>query len=102
MQDRKDVTVPMDAELNAAIEEELGYGDSKAGWIRDAIKMRLRAERADPSPEGDPPDTEWAGDAVQAASERVGDDHHDATVGFDMDGKNNELVENLRSMSADE
>lgn len=48
MDDRKDITVPMDASLNDAIEAELGYGDSKAGWIRDAIKMRLARDRDEP------------------------------------------------------
>jgi len=41
---RNGVTVPMPAELNDAIEAELGYGDSKAEWIRTAIKMRLEDE----------------------------------------------------------
>lgn len=42
---RKDVTVPMDESLNREIEQQLGYGDSKAGWIREAIKLRLAKER---------------------------------------------------------
>lgn len=45
---RKDVTVPMDESLDDQIEGELEYGDSKAGWIRDAIRMRLDAEGLEP------------------------------------------------------
>ena len=41
MEDRKDVTVPMPAELDEAIKQELEYGDSKAEWIREACRMRL-------------------------------------------------------------
>jgi len=51
MENRKDVTVPMPEELKDDITEELEYGDTMAEWIRDAIKMRLEAERDDPDGE---------------------------------------------------
>lgn len=44
MTDKKEVTVPMDDSLHDAIVDELEYGDSKAGWIREAIRERLKAE----------------------------------------------------------
>lgn len=44
MRDRKDQTVPIPEDWEALIEDELGYGDSKAGWIRDAITQRFEAE----------------------------------------------------------
>jgi hypothetical protein len=34
----------MEDEMNDAIESELGYGDSKAGWIREACRQRLQRE----------------------------------------------------------
>lgn len=46
MENRKDVTVPIPEEMNSAIEGQLEYGDSKAGWIREAIRQRLEAEEA--------------------------------------------------------
>ena len=46
MENRKDVTVPMPAELDDAIKQQLDYGDSRAEWIREAIRMRLEAEAA--------------------------------------------------------
>lgn len=45
MDNRIDVTVPLPGALNDAVETELGYGDSKAEWIREAIKMRLEHEQ---------------------------------------------------------
>lgn len=39
-----EVTVPMEPALEQAIEQELGYGDSKAEYIRDAIRERLERE----------------------------------------------------------
>jgi Arc/MetJ-type ribon-helix-helix transcriptional regulator len=39
-----EITVPMEPELEQAIEGQLGYGDSKAEYIREAIKQRLEAE----------------------------------------------------------
>jgi len=44
---RQDITVPMPEALNNAVEQELEYGDSKAGWIREAIRMRLESEGVD-------------------------------------------------------
>jgi len=41
-----EVTVPMESEMNNAIEQQLGYGDSKAGWIREACQQRLDREAA--------------------------------------------------------
>lgn len=52
MKDRTDVTVPIPKDLNDAIEAELSYGDSKAGWIREAIRQRL--ERDAEGSEGNP------------------------------------------------
>jgi len=49
MDDRKDLTVPMEAALNDRIEEQLGYNDSKAAWIREAIRERLEREGVDVS-----------------------------------------------------
>lgn len=47
MDDRKDVTVPMPAELVEEIDQQLEYGDSRAGWIREAIKQRLKRDQRD-------------------------------------------------------
>jgi len=47
MENRKDVTVPMPEQMSDAIEQQLEYGDSKAGWIREAIQMRLDQEAAE-------------------------------------------------------
>ena len=44
MQKRKDLTVPMEEDLNDKIEDQLGYNDSKAAWIREAIRQRLERE----------------------------------------------------------
>lgn len=44
MEDRQDITVPMPAEMVEEIESRLTYGDSRAGWIREACEMRLEAE----------------------------------------------------------
>jgi metal-responsive CopG/Arc/MetJ family transcriptional regulator len=45
MENRKDVTVPMPKEMADEIDGELEYGDSRAGWIRDAIRQRLEREQ---------------------------------------------------------
>lgn len=53
MAQKKDVSVNMPVELNAEIEEQLGYGDSKSEWIRQACREKLsRSEDGD-----DPPKT---------------------------------------------
>jgi len=44
MEDRQDVTVPMEQSMVDQIAGELDYGDSRAEWIRDAIRMRLEQE----------------------------------------------------------
>lgn len=46
-----EVTVPMEAEMNGAIEDQLGYGDSKAGWIREACRQRLEREAGAATPD---------------------------------------------------
>lgn len=40
----EDVSVNMSEELNDIIEGQLEYGDSKAGWIREAIREKLERE----------------------------------------------------------
>lgn len=47
MENRKDVTVPMPETWTTAIEQELSYGDSRAGWIREAVRQRLVREGID-------------------------------------------------------
>ena len=37
-------TVNMPDKLEREIESRLAYGDSKAGWMRDAIKLRLKVD----------------------------------------------------------
>jgi Arc/MetJ-type ribon-helix-helix transcriptional regulator len=51
MQDRKDISVCMPAELDGAIKDHLSYGDSKSEWIREAIRQRLNQEDADAGPD---------------------------------------------------
>jgi Arc/MetJ-type ribon-helix-helix transcriptional regulator len=51
MQDRKDISVCMPGELDAAIKDHLSYGDSKSEWIREAIRQRLNQEDADAGPD---------------------------------------------------
>jgi len=41
---RFDLTIPVPGELNDRVEDQLEYGDSKAGWVRDAIRMRILLE----------------------------------------------------------
>ena len=45
MEDRKDVTVPMPSAMVDEVEDNLGYGDSRAEWIREAVRQRLERER---------------------------------------------------------
>lgn len=47
MENRKDVTVPMPESVTTAIEQQLDYGDSRAGWIREAVRQRLEQEGVD-------------------------------------------------------
>ena len=51
MQDRKDISVCMPGELDAAIKDHLSYGDSKSEWIREAIRQRLSQDDADAGPD---------------------------------------------------
>ena len=44
MENRKDVTVSIPGEWYDIIEDELGYGDSMSGWVRDAVGDRLQEE----------------------------------------------------------
>jgi hypothetical protein len=46
MENRRDVTVPMPASLVDDVESELEYGNSRAEWIREAIRMRLAEEQS--------------------------------------------------------
>jgi len=50
MTDRKDVTVPMPGDMVDAIEDQLEYGDSRAGWIREAVEQRLEREESEGNP----------------------------------------------------
>ena len=40
----KQTSVAMPDSLDEAIESELGYGDAKAEWIREACRQRLERE----------------------------------------------------------
>lgn len=44
MDDRKDVTVPMPGAWADAIDDQLEYGDSRSGWIREAIEEKFERE----------------------------------------------------------
>ena len=44
MEDRHDVTVPMEQSLVDEINAELTYGDSRSEWIRAAIREKLARE----------------------------------------------------------
>lgn len=46
---RVDITVPMSEDLDEAIKGQLEYGDSRAEWIREAIRQRLEREGVDVS-----------------------------------------------------
>lgn len=47
MAGRKDVTVPLPEDAVDEIDEKLTYGDSRAGWIREAAYQRLEREGID-------------------------------------------------------
>ena len=47
MSQRNDPTVPMSDDLLERIDRELQYGDSRAEWIRQAIRDRLEREGED-------------------------------------------------------
>jgi len=76
MQDRKDISVCMPGELDAAIKDHLSYGDSKSEWIREAIRQRLSQDDADAGPdtaleahssESESPDEQSTGGGANAA-----------------------------------
>jgi len=50
MENRKDVTVPMPGDMVDEIDDLLGYGDSRAAWIREAVRQRLEREVAEGNP----------------------------------------------------
>lgn len=54
MEDRQDVTVPMPQSMVDEIAAELDYGDSRAEWIREAVREKLDREGA---AEGNPSQT---------------------------------------------
>lgn len=51
MKDRVDVTIPMERDLRDRVDAQLGYGDSRAEWVRETLRARLDAledeEKAD-------------------------------------------------------
>ena len=47
MSGRKDVTVPLPEDAVDEIDETLSYGDSRAGWIREAVYQRLERKDID-------------------------------------------------------
>ncbi|MWV40125.1 hypothetical protein [Natrialba sp. INN-245] len=44
MESRKDITVPIEESMLEEVHDVLEYGDSRAEWIRGAIKQRLIRE----------------------------------------------------------
>lgn len=52
-----EVTVPMDSELHEDIVEQLEYGDSKAGWIRQAAREKLARDAKNGGESGNEPRT---------------------------------------------
>ena len=61
MEQRKDVTVPMEQALVDEIDGELTYGDSRSEWIRDAVREKLARDRDETVAETD------GGEAVSTA-----------------------------------
>lgn len=49
----KEVTISIPEEYDEAIKGQLEYGDSRAGWIRGAIKQKLEEEGVSVEVEGD-------------------------------------------------
>jgi metal-responsive CopG/Arc/MetJ family transcriptional regulator len=47
MNDRKDVTVPMESDFVDRIDAQLEYGDSRSEWIRETARQRLARESRD-------------------------------------------------------
>ena len=52
MRDRHDVTVPMEQDLVDEIDDELTYGDSRAEFVRSAIREKLARDRSDTTADG--------------------------------------------------
>jgi len=44
MNDRQDVTVPMESDFVDRIDAQLEYGDSRSEWIRETARQRLARE----------------------------------------------------------
>lgn len=44
MEDRKDTTLPLPGIIVDLIDQQLNYGDSRAGWMRVGVYLRLMAE----------------------------------------------------------
>ena len=44
MSEKDIIGVRVDEETMALIEEQLGYGDSKSGWVREAIRRRIEED----------------------------------------------------------
>lgn len=44
MRDRKDLTTPMPRVWRDMIDYQLTYGDSRSGWIREAVRQRFERE----------------------------------------------------------
>ena len=53
MEERKDVTVPMEKALVDDIDGELTYGDSRSEWIRNAIREKLARGRDEAAAEAE-------------------------------------------------
>ena len=53
IENRKDITVPMDETLVEEIHDELGYGDSRAEWIRRAVRKELARVKNEDESDGD-------------------------------------------------
>lgn len=47
MQDRTDITIPIEQSMQDMIHEQLGYNDSRAAWVRGALYLRLAEEIED-------------------------------------------------------
>ena len=53
IENRKDITVPMDESLVEEIHDELGYGDSRAEWVRRAVRKELDRVKNNDEADGD-------------------------------------------------
>jgi len=51
-ENRKDITVPMDESEVEQVHDQLGYGDSRAEWIRNAVREKLAREEAEAETDG--------------------------------------------------